>query len=85
MRARDADRDDRDAVLLGDDRGAGAQAAELAGARARALGEDQEVPALVDQPVDVVEGAVAGPPPPRRMIGTVLKISATRLATARFL
>src|SRR3954462_12641923 len=53
MGAADVDRDDRDLVLLGDDRGAGAQPADPAVARPRALGVDQQVPAPVDQLVDV--------------------------------
>ncbi len=59
--AADVDRDDVDAVLRGDHRGAGADLADLAVARAGALGEHQQVPALVDQPVDVVGRAVAEP------------------------
>ncbi len=57
--ALDVDRDDVDAVLRGDHRGARADLADRAVARAGALGEHHEVPALADDPVDVVGGAVA--------------------------
>src|ERR687895_1470746 len=53
------DRHDVDVVVGRDHRGARARLADLAVARARALREHHEVPALVDQAVDVVRGAVA--------------------------
>ena len=57
----DVDRDDVDVVLGGDHGRARADLADAAVARARALGEHQQVPALLDQLVDVVGGAVAEP------------------------
>src|SRR5690242_10826715 len=57
-RAGDVHGHDRDAVLLREHRGARAQLAHLAAARARALRVQEQVPALVDQAVDVVRGAL---------------------------
>ena len=59
VRAGHVDRHDREAVLGGQGGRAGAQLADPAVARARALGVHQEVPALVDQAVDVVGRAVS--------------------------
>ena len=57
VRARDVDRHQRQVVLGGEHRRAGAQLADAAVARARALGEHHEAPARLEQLVDVA-GAV---------------------------
>ena len=59
--AADVDRHDVDAVVGGDHGGAGAHLADLPVARARPLGEHQQIPAAVDEAVDVVGGAVVEP------------------------
>src|SRR3954454_9362939 len=59
--AADVDRDDGDPVLGGEHGGARADLADRAVARARALGVHQQVPAVLDQAVDVIGRAVAEP------------------------
>src|SRR4051794_1239749 len=54
-----ADRNYRDAVALRDHRGTGTQPPDLAIAGAGAFGIDQEVPALLDRAVEVVERPIA--------------------------
>ena len=54
VRTLDVDRDDRDAVLGGEDGGAGAHAVQAAVARARALRVQQQVPALAQDRVEVL-------------------------------
>ena len=53
VRAGDVDRHEREAVLRGEDGRARAQLADAPVARARALGEHHEAPALLEQPLDV--------------------------------
>ncbi len=59
--AADVDRHHVDAVVGGDHGGAGAHLADLPVARARPLGEHEQIPAVVDEAVDVVGGAVVEP------------------------
>src|SRR5215207_9978644 len=61
VRALHEDGDDRDVVLLGDHRRARAHLPEPAVPRPGALGEHEQVPALVDQAVDVGHRPVAEP------------------------
>ena len=59
--AADVDRHHVDAVVRGDHGGAGAHLADLPVARARPLGEHEQIPAVVDEAVDVVGGAIVEP------------------------